>query len=111
MNANEAAIRKRTKSPRTKRCRVGGLFHQDGTFTDESIGVTYRGPDELGRTVEIMPRRFLTCIANCTPLRHRRYSCRRTRLAGNSPGPLALPQGTVPRQESGWMHPAVTYFD
>jgi hypothetical protein len=29
------------------------LFHGRGTFTAESIGVTYRGPKELGRTVEI----------------------------------------------------------
>jgi hypothetical protein len=28
-------------------------FTEDGTFTDESIGVTYRGPDELPKTVEI----------------------------------------------------------
>jgi hypothetical protein len=28
-------------------------FTEDGTFTDESIEVVYRGPDELGKTVEI----------------------------------------------------------
>jgi hypothetical protein len=28
-------------------------FTEDGTFTDESIGVTYRGPDELPKTAEI----------------------------------------------------------
>ncbi len=31
-------------------------FTEDGTFTDESIGVTYRGPDELPKTVEIYAR-------------------------------------------------------
>ena len=33
-------------------------FTDDGTFTDESIGVTYRGPDELPKTVEIYARAF-----------------------------------------------------
>ena len=28
-------------------------FSEDGTFTDEAMGVTYRGPNELGRVVEI----------------------------------------------------------
>src|ERR1700759_4700398 len=28
-------------------------FTEDGTFTDESIGVTYRGPEELPKTVEV----------------------------------------------------------
>lgn len=31
-------------------------FTEDGTFTDESIGVTYRGPGELPKTVEIYAR-------------------------------------------------------
>ena len=30
-----------------------GCFTEDGTFTDESIEVTYVGPNELGKTVEI----------------------------------------------------------
>jgi hypothetical protein len=33
-------------------------FTPDGTFTDESLGVTYRGPNELGRTVEIYAKAF-----------------------------------------------------
>jgi hypothetical protein len=33
-------------------------FTENGTFTDESIGVTYRGPKELGRTVEIYAAAF-----------------------------------------------------
>jgi len=40
---------------------VGGFvncFTEDGTFTDESIGHTYRGPKELGRTVEIYATAF-----------------------------------------------------
>jgi ketosteroid isomerase-like protein len=33
-------------------------FTEDGTFTDESIGVVYRGPKELGRPVEIYAKAF-----------------------------------------------------
>jgi hypothetical protein len=54
MTANEAAIRKAYQLAENK--DITGwvnCFTQDGTFTDESIGVTYRGPKELGRTVEM----------------------------------------------------------
>src|SRR6202008_2411093 len=37
-------------------------FTPDGTFTDTSIGVTYRGPDGpmgLGKTVEVYAKAFL----------------------------------------------------
>jgi len=33
-------------------------FTEDGTFTDQSIGVVYRGPKELGRPVEIYAKAF-----------------------------------------------------
>lgn len=33
-------------------------FTPDGTFTDQSLGVTYRGPKELGRTVEVYAKAF-----------------------------------------------------
>jgi hypothetical protein len=33
-------------------------FTPDGTFTDESLGVTYRGPNELGRPVEVYAKAF-----------------------------------------------------
>jgi hypothetical protein len=86
-------------------------FTKDGTFTDESIGVTYRGPNELGRTVEIYATAF--------PDMHRElYNFYvigdmvfvELALHGIHKGLLTLPQGTVPQQESGWMHRAVTYF-
>ena len=38
-----------------------GCFTPDGTFTDMSIGVTYRGPDGptgLGKTVEVYAKAF-----------------------------------------------------
>jgi ketosteroid isomerase-like protein len=33
-------------------------FNEDGTFTDESIGVTYRGSKEVGIPVRIMAKAF-----------------------------------------------------
>src|SRR2546427_13069126 len=59
MTANEAAIRKAYQVAEEK--DVDGWvnsFTKDGTFTDQSIGVTYRGPEELGRTVETYATAF-----------------------------------------------------
>jgi hypothetical protein len=33
-------------------------FTEDGTFTDESTGVVYRGPKEVGRPVEVYAKAF-----------------------------------------------------
>jgi hypothetical protein len=59
MTANEAAIRKAYQAAENRDITgwVNG-FTEDGTFTDESIGVTYRGPKELGRTVEVYAAAF-----------------------------------------------------
>jgi hypothetical protein len=59
LNANKAAIRTAYQVAEDK--EIDGwvnCFTGDGTFTDESIGVTYRGPSELGRTVEIYATAF-----------------------------------------------------
>jgi hypothetical protein len=56
---NEQAIRNAYKLAEDK--DVPGFvaaFTDDGSFTDESIGVTYRRPGELGKTVEIYARAF-----------------------------------------------------
>ena len=48
---NEACIRKAYQIAESQ--DVPGwvkCFTEDGTFTDESVGVTYRGASELGRT-------------------------------------------------------------
>jgi steroid delta-isomerase-like uncharacterized protein len=72
-------------------------FTDDGTFTDESIEVVYRGPGELGKTVEIYARAF--------PDMHRElYQMYSTgnivvvqlALQGTHLGPLSLPRGTIP---------------
>jgi ketosteroid isomerase-like protein len=71
-------------------------FTEDGTFTDPSIGVTYRGPDELPRTVENDGRAF--------PDTHRElYQLYvngdivvvQLALQGAHLGPLSLPGGTL----------------
>ncbi|WP_380283236.1 nuclear transport factor 2 family protein [Kitasatospora purpeofusca] len=72
-------------------------FTQDGTFTDMSVPVTYRGANELGRTVEVYARAF--------PDMHRELErfyvtgdvvIVQLRLQGTHLGPLELPAGTVP---------------
>ena len=72
-------------------------FTEDGTFTDMSIPHTYRGPDELGRTVEVYAKAF--------PDMHRELErfyvtgnvvIVQLRLQGTHLGPLELPTGTVP---------------
>jgi ketosteroid isomerase-like protein len=71
-------------------------FTDDGTFTDESIPYTYRGPDELGKTVEVYAEAF--------PDMHRElYQVYvsgdmvivQLALQGTHLGPLRLPAGTV----------------
>ncbi|MEY9858642.1 steroid delta-isomerase-like uncharacterized protein [Catenulispora sp. GAS73] len=72
-------------------------FTEDGTFTDESIPHTYRGPAELGLTVEVYAKAF--------PDMHRELEkfyvvdnmvIVQLRLQGTHTGPLELPTGTVP---------------
>ncbi|MFF7633164.1 nuclear transport factor 2 family protein [Kitasatospora sp. NPDC008050] len=72
-------------------------FTEDGTFTDMSIPLTYRGPQELGRTVEVYAKAF--------PDMHRELGrfyvtgdvvIVQLRLQGTHLGPLELPSGTVP---------------
>jgi ketosteroid isomerase-like protein len=73
------------------------LFTEDGTFTDESLPHTYRGPKELGKTVEVYAKAF--------PDMHRELGTFYTvgnnvivqlRLQGTHTGPLELPVGVIP---------------
>ena len=98
MTANEAAIRKAYQVAEDKDIQGWvNSFTEDGTFTDQSIGVTYRGPEELGRTVETYAKAF--------PDMHRELYrfyvigdmvVVELALQGTHKGPLELPQGTVP---------------
>jgi ketosteroid isomerase-like protein len=72
-------------------------FTPDGTFTDMSIGVTYRGPNELGKTVEVFAKAF--------PDMHRElyrfFTIGDTvvvelALQGTHKGPLATGMGVLP---------------
>jgi ketosteroid isomerase-like protein len=73
-----------------------GQFSADGSFTDVSAGVTYRGHKEIGKTVEIYAEAF--------PDMHRElidmYVCGdivivELTLNGTHKGPLRLPHGTL----------------
>jgi ketosteroid isomerase-like protein len=72
-------------------------FTPDGTFTDNSINVTYRGPAELGKTVEVYAKAF--------PDMHRELYrffnmgdivVVELALQGTHKGPLPTPMGVVP---------------
>jgi steroid delta-isomerase-like uncharacterized protein len=72
-------------------------FTEDGTVTDEAIPHTYRGPEELGKPVEVMAKAF--------PDMHRELLTFyvidtivivQLLLQGTHLGPLELPTGTVP---------------
>lgn len=97
MTANEAAVRNAYLVAENK--DVAGwvnCFTNDGTFTDESIGVTYRGPRELGRTVEI----YATAFPDMHRELFRVYAVGdmvvvELALQGTHNGPLVLPLGTV----------------
>jgi steroid delta-isomerase-like uncharacterized protein len=72
-------------------------FTEDGTFTDESIPLTYRGPEELGKTVEV----YATAFPDMHRELHRFYVTGdivvvQLSLQGTHLGPLVLPSGTVP---------------
>ena len=71
-------------------------FTESGTFTDQSVGITYRG-QEIGKTVEVYAKAF--------PDMHRElyrfFTVGDTvivelALQGTHKGPLALPMGTIP---------------
>jgi ketosteroid isomerase-like protein len=110
---NEQTIRNAYKLAEDK--NVPGFvdaFTPDGTFTDESIEVTYRGPNELGKTVEIYAAAF--------PDMHRElfrfYSTGDTvvvqlALQGTHLGPLALPRGVIPATGKRMNAPCCDVFE
>ena len=72
-------------------------FTEDGTFTDESIGVTWTGPDELPVQVENYHRAFPDMHRE---LHHVYVSGNivvvQLALQGTHLGPLKMPAGTLP---------------
>lgn len=86
-------------------------FTVDGTFNDVSAGVIYRGPKELGRTVEIYAKAF--------PDMHRElYDIYvsgdvvvvELSLNGTHRGPLQLPIGTIPPTGKAMKTPCCDVF-
>ena len=45
---------------------MGRLLHPDGVFIDNSVAVTYRRPDELGKVVENYGTAFSECTESST---------------------------------------------
>jgi ketosteroid isomerase-like protein len=96
MTPNEAAIRKAYQVAEGKDVAAWvNCFTEEGTFTDESIGVTYRG-EELGRTVEV----YAIAFPDMHRELYRFFEAGDTvvvelALQGTHKGPLALPAGTV----------------
>ncbi len=81
MNANEAAVRNAYQVAERKDLAAWvNCFTEDGTFTDESIGVTYRGK-QLSQPVEIYAAAF--------PDMHRELY----RTTGNAEGATEIASG------------------
>jgi len=96
MNANERAVRNAYQVAEDK--DLAGwvnCFTEDGTFTDESTGVTYRGK-ELSRPVE----NYATAFPDMHRELYRFFVDGDTvivelALQGTQKGPLELPLGTI----------------
>jgi hypothetical protein len=95
---NKEIIRRLYKLAEDKDVRgFVNAFTPDGTFTDESIEVVYRGPN-IGKTVDIYAAAF--------PDMHReiyqmyasgdKMVVVQLALQGTHLGPLSLPRGTIP---------------
>ncbi len=73
-------------------------FTPDGVFTDESIQVVYRGPNELGQTVE----NYATAFPDMHREIYQMYDAGtnivvvQLALQGTHRGPLKLPRGIIP---------------
>ena len=87
-------------------------FTEDGTFTDESIGVTYRGPDGLPVQVENYARAFPDMHRE---LYHLYVSGNvvvvQLALQGTHLGPLDMPAGTLPPTRKRMDAPCCDVFE
>jgi hypothetical protein len=76
---------------------MGGLLQEDGTFTNESIGVTYRGRKEVGIPVKI----FATAFSDMHRDLQNVYVTGdvvvvELTLNGTNTGPLEVPNALIP---------------
>ena len=72
-------------------------FTEDGTFTDEATGITYRGADELGEVVKVMAAAFPDMHRELHNLYVSGENVVIVQLAlqGTHLGPLVTPGGTI----------------
>ena len=112
MSDNEALVRRAYDLAEVK--DIPGwisAFTEDGTFTDMSTGVTYRG-DTLGDLVEI----YGTAFSDMHRELYRFYSANeiivvQLALQGTHDGPLVLPTGTIPPTGSRMDAPCCDVFE
>lgn len=75
-------------------------FNPDGVFVDESVGVTYRGPSEVGKPVENYGAAFSDMHRELYDVyvtgRNGDVVVVELALQGTHDGPLWLPQGILP---------------
>jgi steroid delta-isomerase-like uncharacterized protein len=88
------------------------LFADDGIFTDESVGITYKGPRELDYPV----RNYGTAFADMHREVYDLWTVGNTvivRLAlqGTHTGPLETPFGTIPATGKRMDAPCADFFE
>jgi ketosteroid isomerase-like protein len=74
-----------------------GCFTPDGAFTDNSVGVTYRAPDEVSEPVESYGRAFSDMHRELYEIYEEGdIVIVQLALQGTQDGPLSLPLGVLP---------------
>jgi ketosteroid isomerase-like protein len=74
-----------------------GCFTPDGAFTDNSVGVTYRAPDEVSEPVENYGRAFSNMHRELYEIYEEGdIVIVQLALQGTQDGPLSLPLGVLP---------------
>jgi steroid delta-isomerase-like uncharacterized protein len=88
-------------------------FTEDGVFTDQSIEVAYRGPNELGKTVENYARAFPDMHREIFEMYDSGDNIVVVQLAlqGTHRGPLALPRGIIPATGKRMNAPCCDVFE
>jgi steroid delta-isomerase-like uncharacterized protein len=88
-------------------------FTEDGVFTDQSIEVAYRGPNELGKTVENYAKAFPDMHREIFEMYDSGNNIVVVQLAlqGTHRGPLALPRGVIPATGKRMNAPCCDVFE
>jgi steroid delta-isomerase-like uncharacterized protein len=88
-------------------------FTEDGVFTDQSIEVEYRGPTELGKTIENYARAFPDMHREVFRMYDSGDNIVVVQLAlqGTHRGPLELPRGIIPATGKRMNAPCCDVFE